>query len=119
MIAVPALAVLLAFVVVIGRVGIAKGDLDAAAQYAARTISIARDPAAAVPAAQATARDTLQVGSPTCRSWTFDATVTSTEVTVEISCVADLSAAAVIPVPGSVRLESSFTELRDVFREDP
>jgi Flp pilus assembly protein TadG len=116
-ICVPALAALLVFVVVVGRVGIAKGDLAAAAQHAARAISIARDSSAAVDSARDDARQALRVGSPTCRTWDFDAAVTATDVTIIVSCDVDLSEAAFLPVPGSVRLRSTATEVIDRFRE--
>ena len=114
---VPALIAAMALVVVVGRVGNGKLDLDAAAQSAARTISIARSPTQAVADAERAARATLRVGSPTCREWTFEARPTSTEVTVEISCVVDLSAASMLPVPGSRTMSTSATEVIDRYRE--
>jgi Flp pilus assembly protein TadG len=114
---VPALLAVMALVVVVGRVGNSKLDLDAAAESAARTISIARSPTEAVADAEQAARATLRVGSPTCREWTFEAHPTSTEVTVEITCVVDLSAASMLPVPGSRRMVSSSTQVIDRYRE--
>ena len=114
---VPALIAAMALVVVVGRVGNGKLDLDAAAQSAARTISIARSPTQAVADAERAARATLRVGSPTCREWNFEAHPTPTEVTVEISCVVDLSAASMLPVPGSRTMSSSATEVIDRYRE--
>lgn len=114
---VPPLIALMALVVVVGRVGNCKLDLDAAAQSAARTISIARSPEAAVAEAEEVARSTLRLGSATCREWTFETTLTTTEVTVEISCVVDLSAASIVPVPGSRTLATSATEVLDRFKE--
>jgi Flp pilus assembly protein TadG len=114
---VPPLVALMALVVVVGRVGNSKLDLDAAAQSAARTISIARSPEATVPEAEAVARSTLRVGSATCRAWTFETTLTTTDVTVEISCVVDLSAASMVPVPGSRTFATSATEVLDRFKE--
>jgi Flp pilus assembly protein TadG len=115
----PALIAVVALIVVVGRVGNSKLDLDAAAQSAARTISMARSPTSAIAEAERVARATLRVGSPTCREWTFAASTTPTEVTVEISCDVDLSAAAMLPVPGSRTLTSSATEVIDRFRENP
>jgi Flp pilus assembly protein TadG len=114
---VPPLIALMALVVVIGRVGNSKLDLDAAAQSAARTISIARSPEAAVADAEAAARSTLRVGSASCRDWTFGAVTTPTHVTVEITCTVDLSAASMVPVPGDRTLAATATEVRDRFRE--
>ena len=113
----PALIAVMALIVVVGRVGNSKLDVDAAAQSAARTISIARSPAEAVNDAERAARATLRVGSPTCRDWTFEAHPTSTEVTVEISCVVDLSAVSMLPLPGSRTLSASAIEVIDRYRE--
>jgi len=115
---VPPLIALMALVVIIGRVSNSKLDIDAAAQSAARTVSIARSPEAAIADAEAAARSTLRVGSPTCREWRFQATTTPTQVTVEITCVVDLSAASMIPVPGNRTLVSSATEVLDQYREN-
>jgi Flp pilus assembly protein TadG len=115
---VPPLIALMAFVVVVGRLGNSKLDLDAAAQSAARTISIARSPAGAVSEAETAARSMLRVGSATCRDWTFGVTMTATEVTVEVSCVVDLSAAPMLPVPGSRTLTTTATEVLDRFKEN-
>jgi Flp pilus assembly protein TadG len=115
----PVFALFLAFTVLAGRLAISHGDVDAAAHYAARAISIARSPSAVIDAAQADAEATLHVGSSTCRSMTFDAAITDTEVTVTIACVVDLSAAALLPVPGNVTVSDTATEPLDQFREDP
>jgi hypothetical protein len=114
----PALIAVMALIVVVGRVGNSKLDVAAAAQSAARTISIARSPTAAVEDAERAAQATLRLGSPTCREWTFEAHPTSTEVTVEISCVVDLSAASMLPLPGSRTLSASATEVIDRHREN-
>jgi Flp pilus assembly protein TadG len=113
----PALLAVMALVVVVGRVGNCKLDLDAAAQSAARTVSMARSPADAVVGAENAARSTLRVGSATCREWTFDAAITITEVTVEISCVVDLSAASMLPVPGTAVLKTTASQVIDRYRE--
>ena len=113
----PALICVLALVAIVGRLGNSKLDLDAAAQSAARTIAIARSPQDAIAGAQDAAAATLRVGSPTCREWTFDADVTATEVTVEVTCVVDLSTTSLLPVPGSKTFASSATEVIDRFRE--
>lgn len=113
----PALVCVLALVAIVGRLGNSKLDLDAAAQSAARTIAIARSPQDAVDDARESAAATLRVGSPTCREWTFDAEVTTTEVTVEVTCVVDLSTTSLLPVPGSKTFSSSATEVIDRYRE--
>jgi Flp pilus assembly protein TadG len=113
----PALLAVMALVVVVGRVGNSKLDLDAAAQSAARTVSMARSPADAVAGAEAAARSTLRVGSATCRDWTFDAAITTSDVTVEISCAVDLSAASMLPVPGTAVLTTTASQVIDRYRE--
>jgi len=113
----PVFALFLALVVLAGRLSNSRGDVEAAAQYAARTISIARSPTDAIPAARQGAEATLRVGSPTCRSMQFEPAVTATEVTVTISCVVDLSAASLLPVPGNSTITESAVEPRDEHRE--
>ncbi len=103
-----------------GRRQAAINDLGAAAQTGARTISIARDPQAAVGAAQAAADATLEVGSVRCASSTFAAEVGVEEVTVTVACqvaLADLT--TVLPLPGTVTLTASATEVIDTWRERP
>jgi Flp pilus assembly protein TadG len=114
---VPVLIALVATGVVAGRMSNSRGDVAAAAQHAAREISIARTPTAAVATAESNARATLQVGDPTCRSMQFTPTITASEVTVEVSCVVDLSAATTLPVPGSVIAAAQSTQAIDRYRE--
>jgi Flp pilus assembly protein TadG len=113
----PALVAAMGLIVVVGRLGNSKLDLDAAAQSAARTISIARSPDDARAAAEDQARASLRVGSPTCRDWTFDVTETPTEITVDITCTVDVSAASLVPVPGSLTQTASASEVLDRYRE--
>lgn len=114
---VPALVAVMALIVVVGRLGNSKLDLDAAAQAAARTISMARSPADAIADAEDEARGTLRVGSATCRGLTFDVIETATDVTVEITCTVDISAASLVPVPGSLTQTASATEVLDLYKE--
>ena len=115
---VPVVFALFGLLIFGGRRQAALNDLGAAAQTGARTISVARDPQAAVTAAQADAASTLDLGSVHCASWDFDAAIGPDEVTVTIACqvqVADLT--TVLPVPGSVTLTGTATEVLDTFRE--
>jgi integrase len=80
-------------------------------------ISLARIPTAAVRSAESNARASLQVGDPGCRSMQFSPTVRPAEVTVEVSCVVDLSAATMLPVPGSVTVSARATQAVDRYRE--
>lgn len=112
---VPMLVALMGLVVVVGRLGNSKLDLDAAAQSAARSISMARSPADAIAEAEGQARATLRVGSATCRDWSFVVRTTPADVTVEITCSVDLSSVAM--VPGSVTQSASATEVLDRYME--
>lgn len=113
----PLVGILLACVVLVGRVQISRADLEGAARSAARDLSIARDPYAARGDIQDGLETTLRVGSPSCRSLTFTPVIGATEVSVTIACVVDLQAAAVLPVPGTMTLSASATEIVDVYRE--
>lgn len=102
-----------------GRSGEAQATTDAAARWAARTISIARHPADAMADAEADAASTLRVGRAACRTMAFSPVITDTEVTVTISCEVDVSELILLPVPGSRTIEASATEVRDRFVEGP
>lgn len=113
----PLVGILLACVVLVGRVQIARADLEGAARAAARDLSIARDPAAAVDDVQDLLDETLHVGSPSCRSVVFTPVIEARQVSVTLTCTVDLQAAAVLPVPGTMELSASATEIVDVYRE--
>ncbi|MGH9187783.1 MAG: TadE/TadG family type IV pilus assembly protein, partial [Acidimicrobiales bacterium] len=107
----PLFAMLLAFVVLAGRVQSGRADVEAAARAAARTISLSRDTASAVDVARQDAESMLRVGSPTCTSMGFNPIVSGVEVTVEVSCVLDLAAASMLPVGPSFTVTGSATEI--------
>jgi Flp pilus assembly protein TadG len=113
----PLFGLLLAFVMAAGRVQSGRADVDGAARAAARDISLARDPAGEVGAAQAAASTSLDVGEPHCRSMTFDAAVNDVQVVVTVTCRVDLSEAAVLPLPGSYSVTGSATEAIDQWVE--
>jgi hypothetical protein len=100
-----------------GRVNAGHAAVESAARHAARTISIARDSAAAVPAAQAEAAGTVREGSAMCRSMDFRADVGAGEVSVTVSCAVDLSEITMLPVPGSRTATASAVEVIDRHRE--
>jgi hypothetical protein len=100
-----------------GRVETARTSTEAAAEWAARTISAARDPESAVPDAQADAASTLEVGQAACEWMGFAPDISETEVTVTISCTVDVSDLILLPVPGSQTITGTATEVRDRFRE--
>jgi len=117
---VPVICALFGLIIFGGRRQAALNDVGAAAQTGARTISVARDPEAAVVTAQADAAATLDLGSVRCASWHFVAAIGPDDVTVTIDChvqVADLT--TLLPVPGNVTLTGTATEVLDTFRERP
>jgi len=113
----PLVGILLACVVLVGRVQTSRADLEGAARSAARDLSIARDPYAVLGDVQQGVEATLHVGSPSCRSLSFTPTISAKEVSVTLACTIDLQAAAVLPVPGTMTLSASATEVVDVHRE--
>jgi Flp pilus assembly protein TadG len=115
----PVFALLLAFVVTVGRTQSSRADVEAAAQAAARAITISRLPHGAVQAARADAEASLPVGTATCRSMGWDAQVTAERAVVTVSCTIDLSDAGMLPVPASYTVSATADEVFDVHRESP
>ena len=60
---------------------------------------------------------TLDVGSPTCRSLSFMPDIGPARVSVTLTCTVDLREAAVLPVPGSMSVSASASEIIDTYRE--
>lgn len=112
----PIIGVLLAAVVAVGRVENARADIEGAARSAARDLSIARDPQAAIERVRESTAAMVRVGEPGCRQFTFNATIDKTNVAVDISCVADLDETNILPLPGSMTLRASAVEIVDAFR---
>ena len=115
----PIIGVLLVVVVAVGRVENARADIEGAARSAARDLSIARDPLAAIGRVRDATASMVRVGEPGCRQFTFNATIDRTNVAVDISCVADLDQDNILPLPGSMTLSASATEVLDAYREGP
>lgn len=113
----PLFGLLFVAVVAVGRVQIGRADVEAAARMAARALSIARDPSSQLGAAEQLAAATLSVGSPSCRTMSFVASVGVDRVEVTVGCTADLSEAALLPVPGAITVSATASEVRDVYRE--
>lgn len=109
----PVFGLMIAFVVLVGRTQSSRADVEAAAHAAAREITLAREPDAAIVAARTATAERLNVGSPACRSMSWDAHVTSYEATVTIRCEVDLSEAALIPVPGRFEVSATSSEVLD------
>jgi hypothetical protein len=109
---------LLLLCVFVGRMHAGQGAVESAARHAARTISIARDPAAAVGVAESDAATTVRAGSPRCVDMGMSHTVATDRVTVTITCTVDLSEATLLPVvPGVQTVSATVVEPRDRHRE--
>jgi Flp pilus assembly protein TadG len=116
----PVLVVLLLFVVFVGRLSAARGDVQAAAKDAARAASIARGPDSAREAGTKAARRSLNDGGVECRS--LDVRIGADEfrpggtVTAALTCTLDLSDLTLLGVPGSRTVAAMFREPVDTFR---
>jgi hypothetical protein len=108
-----------ATIVFAGRMNVGSAHTEAAARAAARTISIARNPAGARDQAEAEARRIVDEGSAMCREMQFAAQITPLDVTVTITCKVDLEQAALAAVPGSMDVRADATESIDQYREAP
>lgn len=114
----PLFVALMVLVVAHGRVTNAHADVEGAARMAARELSRVRDPVAGLERARELAAASLPVGSATCRSMDFDATITTYEVTVSVACITALpEPVGAIEVPDSLVVSATATEYRDVHRE--
>ena len=111
-----------AFVAVIvfaGRMNVGAAHTEAAARAAARTISLARDPASAEGRARDQASRIVDEGSAMCRDMRFAAQIGPDQVTVEVVCTVDLEQAALAKVPGTKEVRADATESIDPYREAP
>jgi Flp pilus assembly protein TadG len=106
-----------AAIVFVGRLNVGSAHAEAAARSAAREISVARDPRAAIGPAESTARQTVEEGTAMCRDMAFDARVTADEVEVTIDCQVDVSEATLLRVPGTMRVSGTAREVIDQYRE--
>jgi hypothetical protein len=101
-----------------GRLARAEATTESAARWAARTMSLARDPATVAGAAESDAATTLDVGEPSCVSMGFDYEISDTAVTVTITCQVDVSELMLLPVGGlDTSIDATVSEVRDRFRE--
>jgi Flp pilus assembly protein TadG len=120
----PAVLVLLALVVVAGRLSIAHQEVDHAAQTAARAATLARDPATATSTATSAARRELDAGDLHCT--TVRVTVDTSgfavpvgrpaSVTATVTCTVPLSGLAVPGIPGTQQVNSTATSPLDTYR---
>jgi hypothetical protein len=121
----PVIVLLIGMVVAAGRTTIAQGSVDAAARDAARQASIARSPAGALAAAQASAGAALAGDNldctPTIAMPGLDQAFATpvgqpASVTAIVSCRVSLSDLLVPGLPGSRQLTGTFTSPIDPFR---
>ena len=116
----PALIVLLLFVVLVGRLGQARADVDRAARDAARAASLARTSDAAHERAAAAATETLADGGVSCRSMTIEldtsAFAPDGAVHATVGCSVDLADLSLLGLPGSRTIKATFTHPVDAFR---
>ena len=113
----PVFTMLLAFVVIVGRVESSRADIEGVAHSAARSITLSRTPDVAAAQAHADAAAALHEGSTTCRTMGWDLAMNTNTVTVTITCTIDLTAESILPVPGTQRVSASATEVFDHYRE--
>ena len=108
------------FVIGVGRLDEAHGQVVGAARDAARAASMARTPAEAVVAAKSTAHADLTSTGPTCREVNVHVATDQFRpgglVQVTVSCTTDLSDVTVSGLPGAKTLSASATAPLDTFR---
>lgn len=107
----------IAMIVFVGRLNVGSAHAEAAARSAAREISAARNPRAAVSQAESTASQTVEEGTAMCRDMGFDARFEGESVLVTINCRVDVSEATLLRVPGTMNVSAEAREVIDQFRE--
>lgn len=119
----PVLILLLLLVVELGRLGVARGDVDGAARDAARAASLRRSTSAAVASARSAAQDTLAARGVTCRNGPGVAVHTGpggfapgSWVAVDVACTVDLSELSLLRVPGAKTMSARFVSSIDTYR---
>jgi hypothetical protein len=104
-------------VIFAGKMNVSSAHVEAAARSAARTISLSRNPNAAVADARDQAAAIAEEGSDLCGNMSFAATIGEEQVTVDITCNVDLSEATLAKLPGSMSVSADATESIDRYRE--
>lgn len=115
----PALLMLFALVIAFGRTSAAGGDVEHAARVGARAAAASQTIGGAQTRAQTVVAESLQGSGLSC----VDSSVSVSgdvapggEVTVSVSCVADLGDVVQFGMPGSKTLQATATEQVDVVR---
>ena len=117
----PLALVVLAFLVIAGRLATVTSDVAAASRDAARAASLEQTHSDAVAAAKETAAASLAAQEVTCRNLTVTASeaaafVAGGDVTVAVSCDVHLADVALPGIPGTRTVAASSTEVIDRFR---
>jgi Flp pilus assembly protein TadG len=119
----PVLLALLGLVIAAGRTSIAQGSVDAAARDAAREASIALTPAAARLAGEVSARAALRGDGLDCSPVVVVNTSQFSippgqpaSVTATVTCTVSLANLALPGLPGTARLQGTFTSPLDIYR---
>jgi Flp pilus assembly protein TadG len=116
----PVLVLLLLFVVSAGRLVLARQEVDAAANDAARAASIAESPGYAVQAADDAASADLAGHGMTCSPLSSSVDMSrfapGGSVTVQVRCTASLEGLSQLRLPGSQTLVASSTAPIDLYR---
>lgn len=117
----PLALVVLAFLVIAGRLSTTTADVTAASRDAARAASLAQTYDQALAAANDTARASLAGHDVTCRNLLVTGGDPSTfvaggEVTISVSCDVNLADVALPGIPGTRTVASTSTEVIDRFR---
>ena len=116
----PVVVALLLFVVFVGRVAQARADVERAARDAARAASIARTSEAARTQGETAARATLASGGVACQRLDVAIDVAQFRaggtVDATITCTIGLGDLALLGVPGSRTVTSTFSEPVDTYR---
>ncbi|GIH99191.1 TadE/TadG family type IV pilus assembly protein [Planobispora takensis] len=116
----PFLIMLALLTVAMGRLVAARLEVNNAAHQAARSASIARDPASATSVARLTADSALVGKRITCASRSVDVGLGSFEpggnVTVTVTCRVRLADLAMVHLPGGTALSATFVVPIDYWR---
>lgn len=117
---VPALILLMLFVVFCGRLADARLRVDDAAHQAVRAATLARSGSQATTDARSTAEAALAQAGITCQDLTVDAQLGNLQpgstVTVTLTCHIGLSDLAMLGIPGTATAEGSASSVVDRWR---
>ncbi len=119
----PVLIILLLFVVELGRVAVARGEVDGAARDAARAASTRRSPGAARAAAEQAAQDTLAARDVTCRGTPGVRVAMGPggftpggSVSAEVTCAVDLYELSLLKIPATRTMTGRSVSAIDTYR---